>query len=768
MDACEKRRTLDRQSRKQAKAESPKRQRLEASPVRAGNIQPVVEMEMRSVQIAGETLFHNDDPAGLQFDEDELEVFENYDADFEDSMDNQIEASPEEYTWFGALSSLYRPFGSEEPNLPQSEMEAIDELAIDVELQRLTGMNVLAEVSQSAQIPEECRELSTKFVLTWRAKRIDGVNYWMRRARFVGREFQWMACERDGGLFAPASSNLVHRILPSIMMHRKDYKMMVLDFQDAFLTVNQEKPTIVHAYVRGKRVSYRLLKCLPGQRDAAAMWHSDVSSYLKEVCSLRQCAENPVLFCSTNPDAVSTDVFAVGLLHVDDLMLVGLQSELDRIEQCIEKHYKINKDRLEEGGEIWFLKRSYRLINDVLHIQPHQKHIDKLEELIPRTGFGKSRKAPMSTGPSQLEAMPEPLEPTKAATYRTCVGILLYIANDYAEAQFAIRLLATQMSKPTRGAFAVLQHVVQYLSSVKRDTLAFERIVQHGGFVVKNTTSDEPILEIMTDADWSGDSITRKSVSGVVALLDGHFLFSGSRTQRVVSLSSAESELYAMVSGLCDAMHLKHVIMFCLGLDKLTIHHLGDSSAARGILQRQGTGGRVKHIEGRLLWSQQKIQEKIVVLNVVQTRWNLSDMATKALSAGRIKMLKGLLGYRNEDNESIGAEDLEEELSRIHARGAIRQLRMEMSKVMSGASSGVAKQFLQMAVLQSLVTKTLGDALSCGETDVCRLDEQPIVEIEEKWNFHVWMIVCVFVFLISVQISVFVYLRRRICQLREE
>ena len=105
-------------------------------------------------------------------------------------------------------------------------------------------------------------------------------------------------------------------------------------------------------------------------------------------------------------------------------------------------------------------------------------------------------------------------------------------------------------------------------------------------------------------------------------------------------------------------MHLKHVIMFCLGLDKLTIHHLGDSSAARGILQRQGAGGRVKHIEGRLLWSQQKIQEKIVVLNVVQTRWNLSDMAAKALSAGRIKMLKGLLGYRNEDNESIGAEGL--------------------------------------------------------------------------------------------------------------
>ena len=143
-------------------------------------------------------------------------------------------------------------------------------------------------------------------------------------------------------------------------------------------------------------------------------------------------------------------------------------------------------------------------------------------------------------------------------------------------------------------------------------------------------------------------------------------------------------------------------------------------------------------------------------------------MATKALSAGRIKMLKGLLGHRNEDNESIGAEDLEEELGRIHARGATRQLRIEMSKVMSGTSSGVAKQFLQMAASQSLVTKTLGDALSCGDTDVCRLDEPPIVQNEEKWNFHDWMIVCVFIFMVSTQIAGFMYLRRRLWQLRED
>ena len=149
------------------------------------------------------------------------------------------------------------------------------------------------------------------------------------------------------------------------------------------------------------------------------------------------------------------------------------------------------------------LKRSYRMIDGVLHVQARVKRIEKLGELMPRKGFGKPRKSPMSTGPSQIESMPGALEEKDKLLFRTCVGVLLYVASDFAEAQFAIRLLATQMASPTRGAFAVLQHVAQYLAGCKYNTLGFEPIKQNGGFVVKST--EEPVLEVMTDADWSGD-----------------------------------------------------------------------------------------------------------------------------------------------------------------------------------------------------------------------------------------------------------------------
>ena len=99
-----------------------------------------------------------------------------------------------------------------------------------------------------------------------------------------------------------------------------------------------------------------------------------------------------------------------------------------------------------------------------------------------------------------------------------------------------------------------------------------------------------------------------------------------------------------MVSGLCDGLHIRQCIQFVMGLDSLVAHHLGDSSAARGILQR--TGGRVKRIEGRVLWVQEKLH-------------------TKSLSSSRCKMLQGLLGSHDEDGHITGAEELEQELGKF-------------------------------------------------------------------------------------------------------
>ena len=104
--------------------------------------------------------------------------------------------------------------------------------------------------------------------------------------------------------------------------------------------------------------------------------------------------------------------------------------------------------------------------------------------------------------------------------------------------------------------------------------------------------------------------------------------------QQVVSLSSAESEFYAIGSGCARGLTVKHVlqeILHTVSPDsdvKMTIRT--DSDAARGMVHRVGCR-RVRHLQTCYLWHQQALREG--QFNVVRrgTKENLSDFGTKVL-----------------------------------------------------------------------------------------------------------------------------------------
>ena len=57
-----------------------------------------------------------------------------------------------------------------------------------------------------------------------------------------------------------------------------------------------------------------------------------------------------------------------------------------------------------------------------------------------------------------------------------------------------------------------------------------------------------------TDFDWAGCVKTAKSTSGFVICIGEHVLKAYSRQQKVVALSSAEAELYAMVAASAETL----------------------------------------------------------------------------------------------------------------------------------------------------------------------------------------------------------------------
>jgi len=118
---------------------------------------------------------------------------------------------------------------------------------------------------------------------------------------------------------------------------------------------------------------------------------------------------------------------------------------------------------------------------------------------------------------------------------------------------------------------------------------------------------------------------TQRSTSGGVLLYDKHLVHHWSSTQATVALSSAESELNAVVKGIAESTCAQNMLLECPR--KCSSRIFTDSSAANGIVHREGCG-KVKHLECRQLWVQGIVGKGQVTCLKVPRADNPSDAMT--------------------------------------------------------------------------------------------------------------------------------------------
>ena len=109
----------------------------------------------------------------------------------------------------------------------------------------------------------------------------------------------------------------------------------------------------------------------------------------------------------------------------------------------------------------------------------------------------------------------------------------------------------------------VLKHLVGYLAGHADQHVSLRWKGIHSG-ILKDYECDESVLEVFSDADWASDRDTRRSVSGSAIFFGGCLVYSSSRTQKIVSLPSAESETYAAASAVMDAILIRAIISWVL------------------------------------------------------------------------------------------------------------------------------------------------------------------------------------------------------------
>jgi hypothetical protein len=162
--------------------------------------------------------------------------------------------------------------------IPSYAPEAwIDELADQVEIQRLCSMKVLVRADEYQG--DVSGKLTTCFVRDWRLKPYgeEKTLRWMRRSRFVAREF---ANDKRLDTFSPATGAHTANLLPIQYLWQKqqamemenkgDYEVVMgcLDVKDAFLQVQQPNPILVSL----QNQPFVILRNLPGQKMGARQW----------------------------------------------------------------------------------------------------------------------------------------------------------------------------------------------------------------------------------------------------------------------------------------------------------------------------------------------------------------------------------------------------------------------------------------------------------------------------------------------------------------
>ena len=731
--------------------------------------QESVEAKRRSIQVLHSSHQHSDEVVLLS----DLQLVE--DSEPSDSVEyppyEGEDPSTEEV--LNAPDVLWRPFHLGEPTLSPAELADIDAVAEQYELDRLIAMQVLEPLSPDAD-KSGFRKLSTRMVNSWRVKpRPDHGDSFLRRARFVAREFRWMSSELDDAVFAPASSSVLTRVLPALLVSKcaagEDWHALSLDITNAYLTVPQQTPTIVSWQVGNQLRWYRLLRTLPGQRTGARSWFDDFHDHLRSTINIEAFTEAPALFCiPVAKDGGGTAAGGGGLSHVDDVFAAGSVLAMSALRSSVKGKYKCTIQELRQvGEEISFLKRRHAWVNAgidgrgwILGIFPNPKHIQYLAELLGVTKQAK-KSTPLPTGTLPLFVQEDLISDDQAALYRKCVGILLYISPDVPAAQYAIKTLASFCGKPNVGAWKCLRHLANYLFNSADHVLCLETAGKGRGHVTRSSTSH--VLEVFCDSDWAGNKSSRKSTSAGVLMFDGMTVHTFSRSQSCISLSSAEAEYVAAVSSVCDGILLRSAFEH-LTKEHVEMHVYSDSSACRGIIGRQGCG-KLRHISGRLLWLQDfSTRQRLATLHPIPTLSNPADLMTKSLSGQRIAYLSHLINVR--DAASGFRRVGEDEFYAIQEREEAKKFIRSVKKLNHGGHTNHGLRVLSL-LLQIVATESVEHSLSSddhgdhnGSGDAHAFDFRPD-HAESAWSHLLAMmivaviIVCCTGFLIPLGFSSF-------------
>ena len=474
--------------------------------------------------------------------------------------------------------------------------------------------------------------IDTKWVNKWKGMTV--------KCRLCARGFTQIIEDADS-IFASTPSLVTMKVMLNLSL-ALNWQIMAGDVSTAFLHAATTDDIYVvppaEYYPQGG-VLWRLKKAMYGLKNSPKLWQDHFAQTMTDLGYTRMKTDSNLYYNKTTGSYV--------LCYVDDLLFFGPSTVNEAAVTAIQSKLLLKvTGRLTDSTPLDFLGRIITLKGDTITISMPPDYIDNILADFNMT----TTKPATTTGTSILKRLDDgdtPLSTEDHSLYRKGTGKLLWLSLLRSDIQYATKELSRALSAPTLEDMAKLKHLLKYCQGTKDYSLHI-----HPTITLSSTNTNIDV-DVYCDSDWAGCNKTRKSTSGVVVTLLGSTVYTCSRTQATVALSSGEAELYAIGLGVQEALFIKQLLLEAKLAKTCAVTCHTDSTAGKSMATRFGLGKKAKHIELRYLYMQDLIAAGQLKLKKVDTKANVSDLLTKYLSAEVTLNHSVALGIRDSVHHSI-------------------------------------------------------------------------------------------------------------------
>ena len=464
-----------------------------------------------------------------------------------------------------------------------------------------------------ADLPDGVVPIRTQWVFKLKFK--DGVPHRFK-ARLVARGDQ-QTMDSYGSTFAPTSRWPTIRSFLALA-NQHDMDMRHLDVKTAFLIPElppEERVFIqVPEGVTGVPAGHvlELRKSMYGLKQAAAAWNKNIDKTLKNLGFVASEAD-PCLYLRFDARGV---LRAMLLLYVDDILLAGAPNDVAKMIEAVAQHYDITDD----GEPSFFLGASITRDRRNRTISISQEaYVNKILQRFHMEGCVPSD-SPAGERRLSKDMCPQSEEEQRfmnSVPYRQAVGALLYLSVvSRPDISQAVAQVAQFNANPGKAHWSAVKRIIRYVAGTAARSITFRH---------QSSFS----LVGYSDSDDAGCPDTAKSTSGFIFFFGGAPVSWRSRKQKVVTLSSCESELVALSEASREVVWIRKLFAQIYSRVLPPTFIFEDNDCARKIAEQPKFSDKTKHIKRKYFYVQAQVASGEMNVRRVDTKINLADIFTK-------------------------------------------------------------------------------------------------------------------------------------------